>query len=102
MNSTTSKSYNYSNVVGGQYGWVCPICKRVLSPWTQECPYEGPSQQTWTTTTTGETQKVNVINKELSELSDKDLDRINKLKEELGLSTLETYYYLKTRGDINE
>lgn len=33
----------------GQYGWVCPVCGRVLSPWTPECPCKGNPQ--WTTST---------------------------------------------------
>lgn len=36
--------------VGAQQGWQCPICKRVLSPWTPECPCGGQGQKTWTTT----------------------------------------------------
>ena len=27
--------------VGAAQGWQCPICHRVLSPWTQECPCKG-------------------------------------------------------------
>lgn len=26
---------------GAPQGWQCPVCQRVLSPWTQECPCEG-------------------------------------------------------------
>ena len=27
--------------MGAMQGWQCPVCKRVLSPWTQECPCRG-------------------------------------------------------------
>lgn len=45
--------------VGAQQGWQCPICKRVLSPWTPECPCRGQGPETfWTTTTaSGEIKK---------------------------------------------
>lgn len=26
---------------GASQGWQCPICKRILSPWTVECPCHG-------------------------------------------------------------
>ena len=32
-------------------GWQCPICKRVLAPFVQECPCKGQVSETWTTTT---------------------------------------------------
>lgn len=38
--------------VGAQYGWICPICNRVLAPFVQECPCRGQGPETfWTTTT---------------------------------------------------
>ena len=36
--------------VGAQQGWQCPLCKRVLSPWTIECPCRGQGMETFTTT----------------------------------------------------
>lgn len=27
--------------MGAMQGWQCPVCKRVLSPWTMECPCKG-------------------------------------------------------------
>lgn len=30
--------------VGAAQGWQCPICHRVLSPWTQECPCKGKGE----------------------------------------------------------
>lgn len=36
---------------GAQQGWQCPICKRVLSPWTPECPCGGQGMMTYTTVT---------------------------------------------------
>lgn len=38
--------------VGAQQGWQCPICKRVLSPWTPECPCRGQGLETYTSTST--------------------------------------------------
>lgn len=35
---------------GAQQGWQCPVCKRVLSPWTIECPCRGQGMETFTTT----------------------------------------------------
>jgi len=26
----------------GQMGWICPVCGRVLSPFTQQCPCRTP------------------------------------------------------------
>lgn len=37
--------------LGAMQGWQCPICKRVLSPWTPECPCRGQGMETYTTTT---------------------------------------------------
>lgn len=37
-------------------GWRCPVCKRILSPWTIMCPCNGQGLKTeWTTSTTNET-----------------------------------------------
>lgn len=38
--------------VGAQQGWQCPICKRVLSPWTVECPCMGQGMGSITITST--------------------------------------------------
>ena len=32
---------NYYHTGGAAQGWQCPICYRVLSPWTIECPCKG-------------------------------------------------------------
>lgn len=41
--------------VGAQQGWQCPVCKRILSPWTIECPCKGAgNSQTITFSTTPE------------------------------------------------
>lgn len=42
-----------------QQGWQCPICKRVLSPWTPECPCKG-LPETYTLTTTSQPTKEEV------------------------------------------
>lgn len=53
-----------SNVTSGfmqtgvQQGWQCPVCKRILSPWTIECPCRGQGMETYTTTDTEEGYKV--------------------------------------------
>lgn len=34
-------------------GWQCPICKKVLAPFVQECPCKGQGIETkWTSTST--------------------------------------------------
>lgn len=38
--------------VGAMQGWICPVCKRVLSPSMMECPCKGQGMQTFTTTST--------------------------------------------------
>jgi len=35
---------------GGNYGWICPVCKRVLAPFVSECPCHG--QPNWELTST--------------------------------------------------
>ena len=54
--TTTGKSESYTNInylqISGNYGWICPICKRVLAPFVTECPCGGQGMQTWTTTLT--------------------------------------------------
>lgn len=53
---TTGESYSRTVTngflqLGAQQGWQCPICKRVLSPWTTECPCKGNGKvDTYTTT----------------------------------------------------
>ena len=39
--------------VGAMQGWQCPICKRVLAPFVQECPCKGQGMETVTTTGNG-------------------------------------------------
>lgn len=49
---------NHFMQMGAQQGWQCPVCKRVLSPWTIECPCRGQGMETYTTTGTEEGYKV--------------------------------------------
>lgn len=44
-------SIDYYMKMGAAQGWQCPICGRILSPWTQECPCKGQPQTTITSTT---------------------------------------------------
>lgn len=37
--------------IGAIQGWQCPVCGRVLSPWTQECPCKGQTEGYWSVTT---------------------------------------------------
>lgn len=39
---------NYMQVISN-YGWICPVCKRVLSPFVQECSCRGLKEQSITT-----------------------------------------------------
>ena len=32
-----------------QYGWICPVCGRVLSPWTHVCPCYNETETTTNT-----------------------------------------------------
>ena len=50
----TSRSNYFDNFmqVGAMQGWQCPICKRVLAPFVQECPCKGQGMATMTVTTT--------------------------------------------------
>ena len=50
-------------------GWRCPVCKRILSPWTTMCPCNGQGIKTitsadcWTTTsTTDKTETITLHN----------------------------------------
>ena len=49
-------SYNIMHTnfmqVGAMQGWQCPICKRVLAPFVQECPCKGQGMATMTVATT--------------------------------------------------
>ena len=36
--NSISKTTSRYMQVGAQQGWQCPLCKRILSPWTAECP----------------------------------------------------------------
>lgn len=38
--------------VGTIQGWQCPICKRVLAPFVQECPCKGQEIKNYTTVST--------------------------------------------------
>ena len=38
--------------LGAMQGWQCPICKRVLAPFVQECPCKGQGMETVTIATT--------------------------------------------------
>ena len=44
------QNQNYMQVLGN-YGWICPVCKRVLAPFIQECPCKGQLGE-WSVTTT--------------------------------------------------
>lgn len=37
--------------LGAMQGWQCPICKRVLAPFVQECPCKGQGIATMTVAT---------------------------------------------------
>lgn len=39
--NSISKTTSRYMQVGAQQGWQCPLCKRILSPWTAECPCKG-------------------------------------------------------------
>ena len=52
--------WDYHNIqVGAMQGWQCPICKRVLSPWTMMCPCNGEGVNT-TVSTTSTDSKITV------------------------------------------
>lgn len=52
-NSRTVYSDNYNFMqMGAMQGWQCPICKRVLAPFVQECPCKGQGIATMTVATT--------------------------------------------------
>ena len=38
--------------LGAMQGWQCPICKRVLAPFVQECPCKGQGMETFASTGT--------------------------------------------------
>lgn len=51
--TTAGPAQNYTMnymQLGAMQGWQCPICKRILSPWTPECPCQGQGMETITTT----------------------------------------------------
>lgn len=65
MRETTAelgKNYTMNFMqVGAQQGWQCPVCKRILSPWTPECPCRGQGMETITMTSTSTgTTKINI------------------------------------------
>ena len=49
-----SSCFNNINFMqlGAMQGWQCPICKRVLAPFVQECPCKGQGIATTTVATT--------------------------------------------------
>lgn len=47
-----NNSKDYFMQLGAMQGWQCPICKRVLAPFVQECPCKGQGMETFTTTNT--------------------------------------------------
>lgn len=49
-NNSNTNSYNFMQV-GAMQGWQCPICKRVLAPFVQECPCKGQGTATMTVAT---------------------------------------------------
>lgn len=55
---------NYMQIIGN-YGWICPICKRVLSPSVIECPHHNNSDWTLTSTTITTDKQNNNIKKEI-------------------------------------
>jgi hypothetical protein len=50
-NGENNNNYNFIQV-GVMQGWQCPICKRVLAPFVQECPCKGQGIATMTVATT--------------------------------------------------
>ena len=44
-----------------QQGWQCPICGRILSPWTWECPCGGRGTKTYMTTGTGNDELIKAM-----------------------------------------
>lgn len=46
----------------GQYGWICPLCKRVLAPFIHECPYHNMENTTLTTSTSSDSQTITLHN----------------------------------------
>lgn len=43
-------NFNFMQM-GAMQGWQCPICKRILAPFVQECPCKGQGVQTVTVAT---------------------------------------------------
>lgn len=44
------QNYNFVQM-GAMQGWQCPICKRILAPFVQECPCKGQGISTVTVAT---------------------------------------------------
>lgn len=52
--TSVNNTIEASPLFGGNYGWVCPKCGRVYSPFTHMCPYCVPDSMnniTYTSTT---------------------------------------------------
>lgn len=67
-------------------GWRCPVCKRILSPWTIMCPCNGQGLKTeWTTSTESTTNETitltndgNLGNQEIHTYYNKEENNENK------------------------
>lgn len=44
-NNSAVNPYQINYSFGGNYGWICPKCGRVYSPFTQMCLYCGGIQE---------------------------------------------------------
>lgn len=65
------------------YGWQCPVCGRVLSPFMMECPCGGkPYSTTFVSTGTSNWKTVNQINAEKFESWTKKFNQHLENKEE--------------------
>ena len=51
IKSNEKNNFNFMET-GAMQGWQCPMCKRVLAPFVQECPCKGQGISTITIATT--------------------------------------------------